>query len=306
MAGQEQPRRIAVTGATGLIGSALTAALTAHGSDVVRLVRASSDRAPRAGDIPWDPARGALDPRALDGVSAVVHLAGENVGERWTAERKRRIRASRVDGTRVVAEALASMRTPPGVLVSASAVGYYGDTGDTPVIEASPAGRDFLARVAVEWEGATEPATRAGVRVVLLRSGIVLSPEGGALKKMLVPFRLGAGGKLGTGDQWMSWIALRDEVAAIEFALRTDTLAGPVNAVAPHPVTNAEFTRTLGHVLGRPAVATVPAFALRLLFGEMADATLLAGQRALPRALLDAGFTFRYPDLERALRAELG
>lgn len=306
MAGREGPWRIAITGATGLIGSALAAALTRRGHEVRRIVRASSTRSPKPGDISWDPERGALDPRALEGVHGVVHLAGESVGERWTDDRKARIRASRIQGTGLIAAVMAAMPSPPRVLVSASAIGYYGDTGDAVITETSPSGGDFLARVAREWEAATAPAARAGIRVVIVRSGIVLSPDGGALKKMLLPFRVGAGGKLASGHQWMSWIALTDEVAAIEFALRTDALSGPANLTAPHPVTNAEFTHTLGAVLGRPAIATVPAFVLRLMYGEMADTTLLAGQRVEPRALLDAGFTFRYTDLESALRSELG
>lgn len=294
---------IAVSGSTGLIGSALVEALRRDGHRIRRMVR--SRTSPGSEHIHWDPEAGMLDPGALADVDAVVHLAGENVGERWTAEKKARIRGSRVRGTRLLAEAIATLDKPPRVLVSASGVGIYGDRGDERLEEDSRPGLDFLAQVGQEWEAASEPAAERGVRVVKLRFGVVLSPHGGAIEKMLLPFRMGVGGKVGSGRQWMSWISLTDVVAAIRFALFTPTLEGPVNAVAPHPVTNAEFTSALGDVLGRPTVMTVPAFALRLVYGEMADATLLASQRALPRKLQEAGFRFQHPELREALRAEL-
>ena len=296
--------QIAISGSSGLIGSALVSFLTAGGHRVFRLVRGI---APGADSIRWDPAVGVRDVALLEGLDGVVHLAGENIGAgRWTARRKAEIRRSRVEGTRRLCESLARLAKRPKVLVSASAVGFYGDRGEEALNEESPPGNDFLAQVCREWEAATAPAATAGIRVVNLRFGVVLSPAGGALKKMLLPFKLGAGGRIGSGRQFMSWIALDDVVGAIHHALITQSLAGPVNAVAPSPVTNAEFTRTLARVLRRPAIAPVPAFALRLAFGEMADALLLAGQRVLPTRLQASGYTFRFPDLEGALRHLLG
>lgn len=299
----ENPLRVAVTGSSGLIGTALVEALAREGHEVRRVVR----RMPGSGsrDVFWKPSEGRIDAGGLEGLDAVVHLAGDNVGERWTPEKKRRIRDSRVLGTRLLAETLASLQRPPRVLVSAAAVGYYGDRGDERLDEQSPPGDDFLARVGVEWEEAAEPAQRAGIRVVRLRLGVVLSRNGGALARLLLPFRLGLGGRIGSGGQWMSWISLADAVDAIRFAITTTGVEGPVNAVAPEPVTNEEFTRALGEVLGRPTVIPVPAPALRLVFGEMADATLLASQRAIPDRLLAAGFVFRHPRVEDALRAAL-
>jgi uncharacterized protein (TIGR01777 family) len=254
--------------------------------------------------------REALDARQLDGLDAVVHLAGEPLSRRWSEERKARIRHSRVDTTRRLAEAMArALSSParaPRTLVTASAIGIYGrDRGDEPLDEESTTGTDFLAEVATAWEGATAPAREAGVRAVTPRFGLILSPTGGALARMLLPFRLGLGGRVGSGRQWWSWIALDDVVGIVRFALATPALAGAVNAVAPHPVTNAEFTDTLGRVLRRPTIIVVPAFALRLVFGEMADATLLANQRVIPKRLQDAGFEFRHPTLEEALKYEL-
>ena len=297
-----QAARIAITGASGLIGTALTQALQRDGREVHSLVRTPRG-APR--EIAWDPDAGHIDAAALEGFDAVVHLAGENIGQRWTPAVKERILESRVRGTQLLAGALASLRQPPEVLVSASAVGYYGDRGDEPLDESAPAGNDFLAEVAQAWEAAAIPAANAGIRVVHPRSGMVLSPHGGALARMLVPFRLGLGGQMGSGHQWTSWIALDDEVAAIRFLVDTPILTGPVNVTSPRPVTNAEFTRVLGHVLRRPTLMTVPAAALRLAFGEMADRTILASQRARPVRLLDAGFHFHHPRLEDALRALL-
>jgi uncharacterized protein (TIGR01777 family) len=289
--------RVAISGASGLIGTALSLALERDGHAVLPLVRS---RRAGPGEIAWEPEAGRIDAAALEGLDAVVHLAGENVAQRWTAEARSRILESRVRGTRLLAETLASLRRPPEVLVSSSAVGYYGDRGDEPLDESSPPGDDFLAGVARAWEDAAKPASEAGIRVVHPRFGVVLSPAGGALKRMLPAFRLGAGGR-----QWMSWISLDDAVDALRFAIDTPALAGAVDFTAPEPVTNAEFTRVLGRVLGRPTFLEVPAVALRLLFGEMADRTLLASQRARPTRLLGAGFSFRHPSLEDALTALL-
>jgi uncharacterized protein (TIGR01777 family) len=301
-AGGNSPETIAVTGSSGLIGSALVQSLREQGYQVRRVVRSGAS----GSDLEWHPARGVLDPDDLRGVGAVVHLAGENVGERWTAEKKRRIRESRVAGTGLLSNALAELGDAgPRVLVSASAIGFYGDRGEQVLPEDSGTGSGFLAGVTREWEAATQPAERAGVRVVNLRFGVVLSEEGGALSQMLLPFKLGAGGKLGSGEQWMSWVALPDAVAAIRFALEHDELSGPVNVVAPHPVTNAEFTAALGSALHRPALFTVPAFALRLALGQMADEALLASQHVEPRRLLEAGFQFHHPEIREALRAVL-
>ncbi len=300
----QAPITIAVTGATGLIGSALVERLRAHGHTVRRLVRSPSDA--REGDIVWDAERSELHGDALQGVDAVVNLAGAPIARRWTPERKRGIRNSRVAGTQNLSRAIAAMDPKPRVLLNGSAIGYYGSRGDEVLSESSAAGHDFLAEVTVEWERATAPAAQAGVRVVLLRTGVVLSASGGALAKMLPPFRLGMGGPLGSGDQWMSWIALEDHLHAMEHALFVDSLSGPLNLVSPNPVRNLHFATTLGRVLTRPAVIPVPAVALELLYGEMARETLLASQRALPAALAASGFDFQHPTLEGALRAILG
>jgi uncharacterized protein (TIGR01777 family) len=294
---------VAITGASGMIGHALLARLRLDGKRVRRLVRSATPASPD--DIVWDPMRGTLDPRDLEGVEAVVHLAGEPIAQRWTGARREAIRESRVRGTELLARTIVALDRKPGVFLSGSAVGYYGDRGDEAVDEERAPGTDFLAGVAREWEAATGAAKDAGVRVVLLRTGIVLSPRGGALERLLPPFRLAVGGPIGTGRQWMSWIALEDHLRAMEHALATVGLHGPVNLVAPNPVTNAEFATTLGRVLGRPALVTVPSFALELLYGEMARATILAGQRVLPRKLLRSGFHFAHPTLEEALRFEL-
>lgn len=291
--------RIAITGATGFLGRALSRSLAADGHQVVPLVRqAVTEEA-----VTWDPESGAIEAEALEGLDAVVHLAGESIASaRWNAERKRRIRRSRVKGTSVLATALAGLRQPPAVLVSASAVGIYGDRGDDLLTESSPIGTGFLAEVGAAWEGAADPARQAGIRVVHPRFGIVLDPAGGALKQMLLPFRLGVGGPLGTGRQWVSWLTRRDAVRLIRFALDTETLTGAVNAATPNPATFRDFARALGRALHRPAVLPVPAFALRLRFGELADAVLLASQRVQPAVLSQAGFQFEAPDLEPALR----
>ncbi len=297
--------KILVSGASGLIGSALVPVLTASGHDVIRLVRSQ----PAAGEaaVRWDPEAGTLDAAGLEGLDAVVHLAGENLAEgRWTAEKKRRIRESRVKGTRLLCEALAGLARPPRVLVSASAVGYYGDRGDELLTKESPPGSGFLAAVARDWEAAAEPARRAGIRVVHPRMGPVLTPAGGVLAKMLPPFQAGLGGRVGSGRQYVSWIAVDDLLDAMLHLLATEALRGPVNMVAPRPVTNAEFAATLGRVLGRPAVLAVPAFAARLALGEMADEVLLASARVTPVRLAASGYRFRYPELEGALRHLLG
>ena len=296
--------RIAITGATGLIGSALVPYLRSRGHTVSRLVR----KTPVAsGDIHWDPARSHLDADHIEDFDAFIHLAGEPVSERWTSANKARIRDSRVRGTSLLAEKIASLTNKPSVLLSGSAIGIYGNRGDEWLDESSaPSNDDFLAQVAQEWEAAAEPAARAGVRVVHPRLGVVLSPAGGALERLLTVFRLGAGGRIGNGDQWLSWIARDDTVAALLFLIKDDDIRGPVNVVAPNPETNANFAKVLGHVIGRPSIAVVPAMAVRLMLGaEMANATVLASQRVRPKALDEYGFRFRYPHLEEALRHEI-
>ncbi|RJK96929.1 TIGR01777 family oxidoreductase [Vallicoccus soli] len=292
--------KVAVTGASGLIGSALVRSLRADGHEVLRLVR----RAPGAADeVRWDPERSEVDLAPLAGLDGLVHLAGAGVGDhRWTASYKRTIRSSRVDGTWVVAEALARLDPLPRVMVSGSAIGWYGDTGDRAVAEGEPAGDDFLAQVCVDWEAATKPAEAAGIRVVHARTGLVLDRSGGALARMLPLFRLGLGGRLGSGRQYWSWITLEDEVRALRALLEDDRLSGPVNLTAPAPATNAEVTRALGRVVHRPAVLPVPALALRVALGEFSG-DVLGSQRVMPRALEGAGFAWRHPNLEDGLRA---
>jgi uncharacterized protein (TIGR01777 family) len=295
------PLRIAIAGASGLIGSELSRRLQGDGHTVLRLVR----RQPKdAREVRWDPEAGRVDAAGLEEVDAVVNLAGENVGERWTEERKRRIRASRVDGTRALAEAIAGLARKPNVLVNASAVGIYGNRGDERVDEMSAPGGGFLAGVVRDWEASTEPASKAGIRVVLPRLGVVLTARGGALARLLTPFRLGVGGPIGSGAQWMSWVALDDAVDVLYLSLVDDRLSGPVNAVAG-AVTNDEFVRTLGRVLNRPAILPLPAFALKLAFGEMAQETILYSQRVEHRKLTQLGYSFEHPELESALRQAL-
>jgi uncharacterized protein (TIGR01777 family) len=297
------PMRIVVTGASGLVGSALVPFLGTAGHSVVRAVRGKAG----AGEVAWDPSAGRMDASALEGTDAVVHLAGENIaGARWSPEVKARIRASRVDGTSLVARTLAAMPRKPKVLVCASAVGFYGNRGDETLDESSARGQGFLPDVCDAWEQAAAPARDAGIRVVHLRIGVVLSPKGGALAKMLPPFRMGLGGVLGSGRQWMPWISIDDVLGAMLHAVSTESVSGAVNAVAPGVVTNRDFTKTLGRVLSRPTVFPVPAFGARLLFGEMADELLLGSTRAVPRRLEASGYRFRHADLESALRHVLG
>jgi uncharacterized protein (TIGR01777 family) len=296
-------RKIAVTGASGLIGSALCAALEADGTEVVRLVR----RDPKAGEVRWDPAAGTIDAAGLEGLDAVIHLAGEGIGERrWSAEQKRRILESRTLGTALLASTLASLDAPPPVFVSGSATGFYGERGDERLTEDSPRGAGFLADVVVGWEAATEAAEKAGIRVAHARTGVVLTPKGGALPKLLLQSKLFAGGPMGDGRQYLSWISLDDEVAALRWLVDAD-LAGPVNLTAPEPVTNRELVKTIGAVLRRPSFLPVPKFGPRLLLGrELADELLFTSTRAVPARLTGGGFAFSQPDLEGALRAMLG
>ncbi len=296
--------KVLISGASGLIGTALTSALRARGHEPVPLVRPPSTAGP--GQVRWNPETGELDLAGAAGASAVVNLAGASIAAgRWTEARKRLLWSSRVDATRSLIAALSRLSPPPAVFISASAVGYYGDRGEEVLTEASAPGDDFLARLAQNWEAAAQQAAQHGMRTVILRFGMVLAPHGGALARMLPPFRLGLGGPLGSGRQWMSWIALEDAVGIITQALEHSNWQGAYNAVAPEPVRNRDFTRTLGRALHRPAVFPVPAFALRLLFGELADALLLASQRVVPERLKAAGYQYAYNDLAMALAAML-
>lgn len=273
--------------------------LEPEGHEVFRLVRyaPSSDA-----EIEWSPDRYSIALARIEGFDAVVNLAGESIAEgRWTEDKKQRIRESRVKGTKLLGDALANLTNPPKTFICASAIGYYGNRGDEILTETSAPGDDFLAEVCVEWEKATALATEKGIRVLNTRFGVILDAHGGALAKMLPPFRAGLGGKIGSGKQWMSWIALDDVVGALRFALTNEALSGPVNFVAPNPVTNAEFTNTLGKVLSRPTLFLIPAFGVRLLFGEMGEALLLAGQRVAPKRLMTEGYQFQYPQLDEAL-----
>jgi uncharacterized protein len=294
---------ILVTGAAGLVGTALSSFLNRNRHRVTRLVR-KAEAAP--GEIRWDPSAQTIDADALEGLDAVVHLAGENISDgRWTVRKKIRIRESRIQGTRFLAQSLARLFDPPKVLVSVSAVGYYGDRGEELLDEESEPGKGFLADVCREWEAATGPAVMRGIRVVHPRLGMVLSNSGGALARMLPAFRLGLGGKIGNGRQFMSWIAIEDLVGIIDYSIHNESLHGPVNAVSPNPVSNQDFSITLARVLSKPCFLALPAFGARLAFGELADALLLASARALPVRLKESGFQFQFPELEGALSQAL-
>lgn len=292
--------KIVVSGASGLIGSALVEDWAAAGHEAVRLVRRAAPETP--GVARWDPDAGQLDPRVLDGTDAVVHLSGENIAQgRWTAARKARIRGSRIRSTECVVRALLETANPPKCFLCASAIGYYGSRGDERLTESSAPGTGFLAEVCQAWEAATRPASEHGIRVANLRFGMVLSREGGALRAMLPAFKAGAGGIIGPGTQYVSWIAIDDLVDAVRSVLDEPSLAGPVNIVSPNPVANAAFTKALGRVLRRPTVIPMPAWGVRLIFGEMADTLLLASQRVEPARLLAAGYRFRFAEIEDAL-----
>jgi len=292
--------KILVSGSHGLVGKALTHSLTDDGHEVVRLVR--RERAIGSPEVEWYPDQGRIDAAHLEGIQAAIHLAGDNIaGGRWTKDKKRTIRESRVQGTSLLSDTLASLSRPPSVFICASAIGFYGNRGDELLNEQSPPGKDFLANVCIDWEAATISAAEKGIRTTHARFGIILDAHEGALAKMLPPFRAGIGGRIGGGNQWMSWIAFEDVIAALKFMLADRSIHGPVNVVAPNPVTNAEFTKTLGRVLSRPAIFPMPAFAARLAFGEMADALLLGSQRVDPAVLEDNGFLFSWPTLEPAL-----
>lgn len=293
---------VAITGASGFLGTALSAALRSRGTRVLHLVR----RPARSRDeISWSPSAGSIEGEKLEGVTGVVHLAGENIAGIWTSAKKERIKQSRVQGTRLIASTLARLQKPPRVLVSTSGVNYYGDRGEAVLDETEPAGDDFLARVCVEWEDATQPAAEAGIRVVINRMGVVLHPDGGVLRIMLPIFKLGLGGKLGNGRQWISWVAIRDAVRAIEWELRSGSPHGPVNLASPNPVRNDELTRAIASAVHRPALFVVPSFALRGATGGMADALLLSSVRVQPAKLAASDFRFDCPSIEQALREGL-
>jgi uncharacterized protein (TIGR01777 family) len=300
---EHKAMHVAMTGSRGLIGSELTPLLTTGGHRVTRIVHQGGE----ADDLVWPLDATRFDPTELEGVDAVVHLAGENIaGGKWSEVQKQRIRESRVERTRQLCSSLAAMSSPPKVLIAASAIGYYADRGSEVLDEGSSAGTGFLAEVAQDWEAATQVASEAGIRVVNLRIGVVLSPRGGALESMLTPFQLGGGGKIGDGRQYFSWVCIDDVAGAILHALMDESLCGPVNAVAPHPVTNEEFTKTLGKVLRRPTILRVPAFAVKLMWGEMGEELLLASTRVVPQRLLQSNYEFRHGHLEDALRFLLG
>jgi uncharacterized protein len=296
--------RVAVTGSTGLLGEALVRSLTADGHRVQRITRSRGSAGPD--DVVWDPTGGSIDTGPLEGVDAVVHLAGEPIGDRrWNDEVKREIRESRTLGTRTLADALASLQRKPTVLVSGSAVGYYGDRGDEVLTETSGPGTDFLAEVTVAWEAAADPARQAGIRVVHPRTGVVMAKHGPLIEKVELPFKLGVGGKVGDGRQYVPWIALDDHIRALRFLVDRD-LSGPVNLTGPEPATNAELTQALGQVMRRPTVFPIPTLAIRALYGEMGASLATVSQRAVPRVLQEAGFEFRHPTILSALRAALG
>ena len=293
---------VAIAGASGFLGGTLARHLTSEGHQVRRIGRSSS----RGADYHWDLEAGRLDPAALDGADVVVNFTGENIAQRWTSSHKRAILASRIRSTEVLAKTMTAVRTPPRVFLAISAIGIYGPRNDAPLDESTKPGGGFLADVVRQWEETASPASDAGIRVVHPRLAPVLHPDGGMLAKLVPVFNVGGGGKIGKGTQWLSWIGRHDMVRALEFLMANETLSGAVNVTAPNPVTNATFSETLGHVLHRPTLTTVPEFAVKLMFGEMGEETLLSGQRVIPGRLLDAGFRFDYPELAAALRHELG
>jgi uncharacterized protein (TIGR01777 family) len=294
--------KIVMSGSSGLVGSATTAALQADGHTVVHLVRPGAAQKP--GDVRWDPMKATVDLAGLDAADVVIHLSGAGIADgRWTSERKKLIRSSRIDTTRVLVDSLARLKQKPRTLLVASAIGYYGNCGDEILTESSANGSDFLALLCRDWEAEARRAAPMGIRTATLRFGVILSGKGGALPRMITPFKLGVGGRLGSGQQWMSWIGLEDVVGIIRFAIANDQVSGPVNVVAPNPVRNAEFTRLLAAMLHRPAIFPAPAFMLRLAMGEMADAFLLGSERVQPERLLGAGYSFRFQILEPAMRA---
>jgi hypothetical protein len=298
--GQQPAGRVLVTGSSGFLGRPLCAALERRGYTVIRLVRDRQRNSVNTGY--WNPQEGILTCQLLEGLNAVVHLAGENVGSRWTPAKKKRIYDSRILSTSLLCRTLATLARPPRVLVSSSATGYYGDRGNDVLTENAGAGTGFFAELCRDWEAETAPVAAAGVRVVIVRSAVVLDPGGGMLKRLLPIFRLGAGGALGSGEQYLPWISLADQLSALLFCLTDDSLNGPVNLSAPNPVTNREFTRLLAGALGRPAALTVPPWALKLAVGDLAEEGLLASQRVIPQKLLDHGFEFKHAELEPLLR----
>ena len=294
--------KILISGGSGLIGTATSAALQGDGHSVIRLVRPG--KGANAGDVQWDPMRATVDVAGLEGVDVVIHLSGAGIADgRWTEARKQILRSSRIDTTRVLVDSLSRLKQKPRVLIVASAIGYYGNRGDEILTESSAIGTDFLALLCRDWEAEASRAAAMGIRTVMLRFGVVLSGKGGALPKMLAPFKLGVGGRLGSGQQWMSWIAIEDVLGIIRHAIAHEQVSGPVNLVAPNPVRNEEFTRLLAGMLHRPAIFPAPAFVLRLAMGEMADAVLLSSDRVKPEKMLAAGYKFRFEILEPALRA---
>lgn len=290
--------KVAISGASGLIGTALRSSLTGDGHEIVALTRQAT--LPPLETITWDVDNGRFDASRLEGIDAVIHLSGEPVAQRWNEAKKQAIRDSRIRGTKLLVEGLKTLKNPPKLLVSASAVGFYGDGGDTELDESAPPGEGFLPSVCHEWEKATMEALGLGIRAVCMRIGIVLSTQGGALAQMLLPFKLGVGGPIGSGRQWMPWVHIDDIVGAFRYTIANDDLVGAVNGTSPNPATNAEFTKALGRALHRPAFIPVPAFGLELLFGEMSQ-ILLEGQRAIPQKLQFAGYEFKYPRLDDAL-----
>jgi uncharacterized protein (TIGR01777 family) len=296
--------KVLISGASGLVGTAVADALRKDGHTVRQFVRPGGTS--RAGDVRWDPASGTADLAAMEGADAVICLSGASVGEgRWTAERKKVLRSSRVDLTRVLVDSLGRLKQKPRVFIAASAIGYYGNRGDEILTESSTAGNNFIAQLARDWETESIRAESVGIRTVILRFAVILSAKGGALARMVLPFKLGVGGRLGSGRQWMSWVVLEDVVEIVRAAISDERMRGPVNVAAPGPVQNAEFTRVLAKVLRRPAIFPAPAFALRIALGEMADGLLLASARVIPEKLRAAGYRFRFENLEGALRAIL-